>query len=54
MQPAIVWKCSKLTFFKPKHIKTLACVLQKSYLSQKKAENIYTTNIQRGKMKISA
>ena len=40
MKLAIVWKYSKLIFFKPKHMKTSNLWLQMSYIP-KKAENIH-------------
>ena len=47
MQLALVWWCSKLTFFKAKQIKTLNFELQKSYIPQKKAKNMYNKDLER-------
>ena len=47
MQLAQVWWCSKLTFFKAKQIKTLNFELQKSYIPQKKAKNMYNKDLER-------
>ena len=41
MKLAIVWKYSKLIFFKPKHMKTSNLWLQMSYIPKKKAENMH-------------
>ena len=49
MQPALVWRSSNLTCYKPKRIKTLDFELQKSYAPQKKKPKACTIRILREK-----
>ena len=49
---AVKWRRSKMEFFKPKKVKILNFELQKCYIPQKKAENIYNKDSAR-KIKIS-